>query len=67
MKITAPNWTLVILKEVMMMNLNYINWLIFHLSSLITDTFTILNTMMDTALSMKSILKTMMKICLSIH
>lgn len=67
MKITAANWTPVLLKKVVMVNLNNINRLKFLLSSLIMDTSTTLNTMMDTALFMKSILKTMMMICLSIH
>jgi hypothetical protein len=53
MKITAANWAPVILKEAVMMNLILIKWLKFLLSSLITDTSTILNIMMDTALSMK--------------
>ena len=67
MKITAANWTPVLLKKVVMVNLNNLNRLKFLLSSLIMDTSTTLNTMMDTALFMKSILKTMMMICLSIH
>jgi len=52
MKITAANWAPVIFKAVMM-NPIHIKWLKFLLSSLITDTYTILNTMTDTALSMK--------------